>query len=61
MELASSAAKDGANIEVLDAVLRYEDGVGGAQHEAHVFVGAKSTGAARHGAAHRCPDYFFCG
>jgi len=44
VELAASAAKDGANVEVLDAVLRYEDGVGGAQHEERVFVGAKSTG-----------------
>ena len=44
VELASSAAKEGANVEVLDAVLRYEDGVGGAEHEEHVFVGAKSTG-----------------
>ncbi len=44
IELASSVAKDGANVEVLDAVLRYEDGVGGAQHEERVFVGAKSTG-----------------
>jgi Ca-activated chloride channel family protein len=46
VELAASAAKDGANVEVLDAVLRYEDGVGGAQHEERVFVGAKSTGDA---------------
>ena len=43
VELASVATKDGANVEVLDAVLRYEDGVGGAQHEERVFVGAKST------------------
>ena len=43
VELASSAAKQGANVEVLDAVLRYEDGVGGATHEERVFVGAKST------------------
>ncbi|MEA2748309.1 MAG: Ca-activated chloride channel [Myxococcales bacterium] len=43
VELASSAAKDGANVEVLDAVLRYEDGVGGALREERVFVGAKST------------------
>ena len=43
VELASSPAKQGANVEVLDAVLRYEDGVGGAQHEERVFVGAKST------------------
>jgi len=43
VELASSPAKQGANVEVLDAVLRYEDGVGGAEHEERVFVGAKST------------------
>jgi Ca-activated chloride channel family protein len=43
VELASGAAKDGANVEVLDAVLRYEDGIGGAEHEESVFVGAKST------------------
>jgi len=43
VELASSAPKDGSNVEVLDAVLRYEDGIGGAQHEERVFVGAKST------------------
>jgi Ca-activated chloride channel family protein len=43
VELAAPAAKNGANVEVLDAVLRYEDGVGGAQHEERVFVGAKST------------------
>lgn len=43
VELASSAPRDGANVEVLDAVLRYEDGVGGAEHEERVFVGAKST------------------
>lgn len=43
VELAAPPAKSGANVEVLDAVLRYEDGVGGAQHEERVFVGAKST------------------
>jgi Ca-activated chloride channel family protein len=43
VELASPAAKQGANVEVLDAVLRYEDGIGGAMHEERVFVGAKST------------------
>lgn len=43
VELASLPAKQGANVEVLDAVLKYEDGVGGAQHEERVFVGAKST------------------
>ena len=43
VELAAPAAKNGANVEVLDAVLRYEDGVGGAQHEERVFVGARST------------------
>ena len=43
VELASSVTKDGANVEVLDAVLRYEDGVGGTAHEERIFVGAKST------------------
>ena len=43
VELAATASKDGANVEVLDAVLRYEDGIGGAQREERVFVGAHST------------------
>lgn len=43
VELAASSAKDGANVEVLDAVLRYEDGTGGAAREERVFLGAKST------------------
>lgn len=43
VELAAPAARNGANVEVLDAVLRYDDGVGGAQHEERVFVGARST------------------
>lgn len=43
VELASNASKDGANVEVLDAVLKYEDGAGGAQREERVFVGARST------------------
>jgi Ca-activated chloride channel family protein len=43
VELASAASKDGANVEVLDAVLRFEDGVGGAQREERIFVGARST------------------
>jgi Ca-activated chloride channel family protein len=42
-ELAENAAKDGANVEVLDAVLRYTEGVGGAPREERVFVGAKAT------------------
>lgn len=41
--LVSSAPKDGANVEVLDAILRYEEGIGGAQREERAFVGAKST------------------
>ena len=36
-------AQSGAKVEVLDAVLRYEDGVGGAQREERVFLGARST------------------
>ena len=43
VELASSAPKDGSNVEVLDAVLRYEDGTLGAEHEERVFVSARST------------------
>lgn len=43
VELASTAPKEGANVEVLDAVLKFEDGVGGAQREERVFVGAKAT------------------
>ncbi len=43
VELASSVAKDGSTVEVLDAVLHYEDGIGGAKHEERAFVGAKST------------------
>lgn len=43
VELAATSAKDGANVEVLDAVLHYEDGVGGGQREERVFVGARST------------------
>jgi Ca-activated chloride channel family protein len=43
VELASSVAKDGSTVEVLDAVLHYEDGIGGAKHEERIFVGAKST------------------
>ncbi len=43
VEIAASASKEGANVEVLDAVLRFEEGVGGAQHEERIFLGAKST------------------
>jgi Ca-activated chloride channel family protein len=43
VELAATAAKDGANVEVLDAVLRFEEGVGGMSREERVFVGAKAT------------------
>ncbi|MBX3192155.1 MAG: VWA domain-containing protein [Labilithrix sp.] len=43
VELASAAAKDGANVEVLDAVLRFQEGVGGKAREERVFVGAKAT------------------
>jgi Ca-activated chloride channel family protein len=42
VELAAASPKDGANVEVLDAVLHYLDGVG-AMHEERVFVGARST------------------
>jgi Ca-activated chloride channel family protein len=43
VELAANPTKDGANVEVLDAVLHWQDSVGGATHEDRVFVGAKST------------------
>lgn len=43
VELAGTPAKDGSNVEVLDAVLHFEDGVGGATREERIFVGAKST------------------
>jgi hypothetical protein len=43
VELTATNAKDGANVEVLDAVLRFQDGVGGAGQEERVFVGARAT------------------
>jgi Ca-activated chloride channel homolog len=43
VELTVSATKRGANVEVLDAVLHYADGVGGGAREERAFVGAKST------------------
>lgn len=43
VELTSTAPKEGSNVEVLDAILKFEDGVGGAQREERVFVGAKAT------------------
>lgn len=43
VELAGTPAKDGSTVEVLDAVLQFDDGVGGARREEHVFLGAKST------------------
>lgn len=43
VELAASPSKEGSTVEVLDAVLRFEDGVGGATREERIFVGAKAT------------------
>lgn len=43
VELASNPTKDGSTVEALDAVLRWQDGSGGAMHEDRVFVGAKAT------------------
>jgi Ca-activated chloride channel family protein len=43
VELASNPTKDGSTVEALDAVLRWQDGVGGESHEERVFVGAKAT------------------
>lgn len=43
VELAGTPAKEGAVVEVLDAVVRFQEGVGGATHEESVFLGAKAT------------------
>lgn len=43
VELAGSPAKEGSVVEVLDAVVRFEEGVGGVTREERVFVGAKAT------------------
>src|SRR5262249_49644652 len=43
VELATNATKDGSNVEALDAVLHWQDGMSGAIHEDRVFVGAKAT------------------
>ena len=43
VQLATQPTKEGANVEMLDAVLRYDDGVGGRQREERIFLGAKST------------------
>ena len=42
VQLATTPTKEGAVVEALDAVLKYQDSVG-ASHEERVFVGAKST------------------
>lgn len=44
VNLATSATKEGANVEMIDAVLQYDDGVGGRHREERMFLGAKSTG-----------------
>src|SRR5262249_50871784 len=36
-------AKAGANVEVLDGILRFEDGAGAGAREERVFLAAKST------------------
>jgi hypothetical protein len=46
VELAASPSKEGSTVEVLDAVLHFEDGVGGATREERIFVGAKATSSA---------------
>ena len=43
VNLATLPTKEGANVEMIDAVLRYSDGVGGVSREERVFLGAKST------------------
>jgi hypothetical protein len=43
VELATSATKDGAAVEALDAVLQWDDSTTGERHEERVFVGAKAT------------------
>ena len=43
LELASAPARSGASVEVLDAVLRYQDGLGGVTREERVFVGARAS------------------
>jgi Ca-activated chloride channel homolog len=42
VDLVASGAKDGANVEVLDAVLRFQDGASGTTREERVFVGARA-------------------
>jgi Ca-activated chloride channel family protein len=43
VDMTATNPKDGANVEVLDAVLHFQDGVGGAAREERVFVGARAT------------------
>jgi Ca-activated chloride channel family protein len=43
VELAGTPAKDGSTVEALDAVIRFQDGVGGTMREERLFLGAKST------------------
>ena len=43
VELAANPTKDGSTVEALDAVLRWQDGIGGESHEERVFIGAKAT------------------
>jgi Ca-activated chloride channel family protein len=43
VDLTATNPKDGSNVEVLDAVLHFQDGVGGATREERVFVGARAT------------------
>lgn len=43
VELAANPTKDGSTVEALDAVVRWQDGVGGPSREERVFFGAKAT------------------
>ena len=44
VKLSTNGRKDGAAVELLDAVLRFNEGVGGAQAERRVFLGSHATG-----------------
>lgn len=43
VELVANGTKDGATLEALDAVVRWQDGSGGVEREARTFLGAKAT------------------
>jgi Ca-activated chloride channel homolog len=44
VKLSTAGRKDGAAVELLDAVLRFNEGVGGARSERRVFLGTHATG-----------------